>query len=65
VLEQLASYCDLAGGGVRNAVLAAAAIAAPDGPIGMESLTPALQREYAKLRRTLPAGLALAMRAAE
>jgi hypothetical protein len=31
----------------------------------MESLTPALQREYAKLRRTLPAGLALAMRAAE
>jgi hypothetical protein len=65
VLEQLASYCDLAGGGVRNAVLAAASIAAPDGPIGMESLTPALQREYAKLRRTLPAGLALAMRAAE
>ena len=65
VLEQLASYCDLAGGGVRNAVLAAASIAAPDGPIGMDSLTPALQREYAKLRRTLPAGLALAMRAAE
>jgi hypothetical protein len=36
-----------------------------DGPIGLECLTPALQREYAKLRRTLPAGLALAMRAAE
>jgi hypothetical protein len=65
VLEQLASYCDLAGGGVRNAVLAAAAIAPAEGSIGLDSLTPALQREYAKLRRTLPAGLALAMRAAE
>ena len=63
--SSLRRYCDLAGGGVRNAVLAAAAIAAADGPIGMDSLTPALQREYAKLRRTLPAGLALAMRAAE
>jgi hypothetical protein len=65
VLERLAAYCDLAGGGVRNAVLAAAAMAPRDGPIGLECLTPALQREYAKLRRTLPAGLALAMRAAE
>jgi hypothetical protein len=65
VLERLASYCDLAGGGIRNAVLAAAAIAPADVPIGLDSLTPALQREYAKLRRTLPAGLALAMRAAE
>ncbi|HVZ08885.1 AAA family ATPase [Rhodopila sp.] len=64
VLEQLAAYCDLAGGGVRNAVLAAAAIAPVDGPIGLDSLTRALQREYAKLRRTLPAGLALVMRAA-
>jgi hypothetical protein len=65
VLERLAAYCDLPGGGVRNAVLAAAAMAPRDGPIGLECLTPALQREYAKLRRTLPAGLALAMRAAE
>jgi ATPase family associated with various cellular activities (AAA) len=65
VLERLAAYCDLSGGGVRNAVLAAAAMAPADGPIGLEDLTPALQREYAKLRRTLPAGLALAMRAAE
>jgi hypothetical protein len=40
-------------------------MAPPDGPIGLGSLNPALQREYAKLRRTLPAGLALAMRAAE
>jgi hypothetical protein len=65
VLERLASYCDLAGGGVRNAVLSAAAAAPGQGPIGLDALTPALQREYAKLRRTLPAGLVLAMRAAE
>jgi hypothetical protein len=64
-LERLASYCDLPGGGIRNAVLAAAAMASPDAPIGLDSLSPALQREYSKLRRTLPAGLALAMRAAE
>ncbi len=65
VLEPLASYCDLPGGGVRNAVLSAAAMAPPGQPIGLEWLCPALRREYAKLRRTLPAGLALAMRAAE
>jgi hypothetical protein len=65
VLERLAAYCDLSGGGVRNAVLAAAAMAPAEGPIGLDSLTPALQREYTKLRRTLPAALALAMRAAE
>ena len=65
VLERLAGYCELPGGSIRNAVLAAAALAPPDAPIGLDSLQPALQREYAKLRRTLPAGLALAMRAAE
>jgi hypothetical protein len=65
VLERLASYCDLHGGGVRNAVLAAAATMPGDTPIGMDGLTPALYREYAKLRRPLPAALALAMRANE
>ena len=65
VLERLASYCDLHGGGVRNAVLAAAATMPGETPIGLENLTPALCREYAKLRRPLPAALALAMRAAE
>jgi hypothetical protein len=65
VLERLASYCDLPGGGVRNAVLSAAAMAPPDQPIGREWLRPALQREYGKLRRTLPAGLALALRGPE
>ena len=65
VLERLASYCDLHGGGVRNAVLAAAATMPGETPIGMEGLSPALYREYAKLRRPLPAALALAMRAPE
>jgi hypothetical protein len=65
MLERLAAYCDLPGGGVRNAVLSAAAMAPPGGPIGLDSLSLALQREYAKLRRTLPAGLALALRAVE
>jgi hypothetical protein len=65
VLERLASYCDLYGGGVRNAVLAAATMAPPGETIGMDALGPALQREYSKLRRSLPAGLALALRAAE
>ena len=65
VLERLAAYCDLYGGGIRNAVLAAATLAPPGEAIGMDALGPALQREYAKLRRPLPAGLALALRAAE
>ena len=65
VLERLASYCDLYGGGIRNAVLAAATLAPAGAVIGMATLGPALQREYAKLRRPLPAGLALALRAAE
>jgi SpoVK/Ycf46/Vps4 family AAA+-type ATPase len=65
VIEHLAAYCDLAGGNVRNAVLAAAALARPDRPLGLDDLLPALQREYAKLRRTLPAPLAVTLRAAE
>jgi hypothetical protein len=65
VIEHLAAYCDLAGGNVRNAVLAAAALAPPDRPLGLDDLLAALQREYAKLRRTLPAVLAVTMRAAE
>ena len=65
ILERLASYCDLPGGGVRNAVLTAAATVPDETPIALESLTLALYREYAKLRRPLPAALALALRAAE
>jgi hypothetical protein len=65
VLERLATYCDLYGGGIRNAVLAAAAATPEVTLIGMEDLAPALHREYDKLRRPLPAALALAIRAAE
>jgi hypothetical protein len=63
-MMRLAAYCDLPGGSVRNVVLAAAALVPPGGEIGLDSLSPALRREYAKLRRPLPAGLALALRAA-
>jgi hypothetical protein len=65
VLERLAAYCDLAGGGIRNAVLAAATTAEETGPIPLHHLTAALTREYTKLRRSPPAPLALALRAAE
>lgn len=60
VLAQLAGFCDLAGGGIRNAVLAAAAAAPADGPIGPGEIAQALKREYAKIGRNLPAGLAMA-----
>jgi hypothetical protein len=64
VIEHLASYCDLAGGSIRNAVLAAAVMAAPVGPIAHADLLIALRREYAKLGRTLPASLAPVTRVA-
>jgi hypothetical protein len=64
VIEHLASYCDLAGGSIRNAVLAAAVMAAPAGPIAHADLLIALRREYAKLGRTLPASLAPVTRVA-
>ncbi len=65
VLERLAAYCDLPGGGVRNVVLAAAALAPAGAAIGLELLSPALRREYSKLKRNPPANLALALRAVE
>jgi hypothetical protein len=63
-LERLAECCDLAGGGVRNVVLAAAALTPGTAPLGLDVLAPAVKREYAKQRRSLPAQLALVMRAA-
>jgi SpoVK/Ycf46/Vps4 family AAA+-type ATPase len=65
VLERLAAYCDLPGGGVRNVVLAAAALAPAGAPIGLDLLSPALRREYSKLKRNPPANLAMALRAVE
>jgi SpoVK/Ycf46/Vps4 family AAA+-type ATPase len=59
VLHHLASYCDLAGGSIRNAVLSAAATVPPGGAIGAVALAAALAREYRKLGRRLPPDLAL------
>ncbi|WP_190285598.1 AAA family ATPase [Montanilutibacter psychrotolerans] len=54
-LNQLAGACDLAGGHIRNAVLAATV--ACDGPVDFAALRQAVESEYRKLGRTLPAGL--------
>lgn len=51
-LEFLAERFELSGGGIRNAALAAAVLAAQDGvPIGMEQLVRGVAMEYAKLGR--------------
>lgn len=55
--KTLASYCDLSGGQIRNAVLTAAGCGSPDQPISIQHLVAALQREYQKLGRSLPAQL--------
>jgi hypothetical protein len=60
-----AACCDLPRGVVHGAAIATAAMAATEGPIGLDCLTPALQRGYAELRRTLSTARAPAMRAAE
>jgi SpoVK/Ycf46/Vps4 family AAA+-type ATPase len=53
----LASYCDISGGQIRNVVLTAAGCSSPNQPIGIDQLLSALQREYQKLGRNLPAQL--------
>ena len=55
--KTLASYCDLSGGQIRNVVLTAAGCCAPAQPISRHHLVSALQREYQKLGRNLPAQL--------
>jgi hypothetical protein len=55
--KTLASYCDMSGGQIRNVVLTAAGCSAPDHPIAIQQLVSALQREYQKLGRSLPAQL--------
>ncbi|WP_157748491.1 ATP-binding protein [Thauera sinica] len=58
VLNRFAASCDLAGGHIRNAVLAAAAIARQRGePMAEADLVAALAAEYRKLGKPLPAGL--------
>lgn len=59
LLNRIASSCDLAGGHIRNAVLAAAACAhAAGGAITEAQLLQAIAAEYQKLGKALPAGLA-------
>jgi hypothetical protein len=55
-INRLAASCDLAGGHVRNIVLAAAA-RARGRPMEEADLLPALAAEYAKLGKPVPAGL--------
>jgi SpoVK/Ycf46/Vps4 family AAA+-type ATPase len=51
-LHFLAERFELSGGGIRNAALAAAVLAAEDGmPIGMEQLVRGVAMEYSKLGR--------------
>jgi len=57
-VNQLAATVDLAGGHIRNAVLAAAAAARTDErPIGYTDLVRGIAAEYRKLGRQMPAGL--------
>ena len=55
----IAGHCDLPGGIVRNAVLSAAAgSGADDQPLSLPHLVRAIEREYRKMGRTMPAALA-------
>ncbi|HET6232743.1 MAG TPA: ATP-binding protein, partial [Longimicrobiaceae bacterium] len=57
-LNRLAATADLGGGHIRNAVLAAAAVARRDGtPIGWAHVEGSLAAEYRKLGKPMPAGL--------
>lgn len=55
--KTLASYCDLSGGQIRNVVLTAASSGEPGAALPVAALLGALQREYQKLGRNLPAQL--------
>lgn len=52
--RQLAAYCELPGGHIRNAVLHAAALDPRHGPLSPTSLVAGLREEYRKLGRPLP-----------
>jgi len=54
-LNRIAASCDLAGGHIRNATLAAAS--ASPGPVQFETLRAAIEAEYRKLGRAAPTGL--------
>lgn len=54
-INRVAATCDLAGGHIRNATLAAASLST--GAIDYATLCTAIESEYRKLGRQLPAGL--------
>jgi hypothetical protein len=59
-INRIAAHCDLAGGHIRNATLAAASRATPgsNGPLlDYAALRLAIESEYRKLGRQVPAGL--------
>lgn len=53
----LASYCELSGGHIRNAVLHAAALVPGEGPLPLATLVAGLRAEYHKLGSGMPAAL--------
>jgi hypothetical protein len=55
-LNRIAAGCELAGGHIRNATLAARALSGSE-PIRLPALLAALAAEYRKLGRSVPAGL--------
>jgi SpoVK/Ycf46/Vps4 family AAA+-type ATPase len=58
-LDRLAEHVELAGGGIKNVVMAAAFTATAAGePIGMRHLRAAAERELAKMGRRVPQQLA-------
>ncbi len=57
IIRALASHCDLTGGQIRNAVLAAAGTQSNENLIEPRRLVHALQREYQKLGRSMPPAL--------
>lgn len=65
-LNLISAHCDLAGGHIRNATMAAAVLAAREGrTIRMSDLVAGLAAEYRKLGRSLPNALAEAARVAK
>ena len=57
-INRVAASCELAGGHIRNAVLAAAALAAGRGEaVGAQDLAAALAAEYRKLGKPVPTGI--------
>jgi hypothetical protein len=54
-INRVAATCDLAGGHIRNVTLAAASLC--EGQISYETLRCAIESEYRKLGRQMPAGL--------